>query len=244
MRPPRVRRLAAFAVVAALVAPGALRAQFPGAPGSGARAAGPSRWGFGLALSVAQPVHDFRRFVPNGWGGTGHVGMKLDPAGVLALRLDGGLLNYGREKTRVPLDRSRLDLQLETRNDIYWAAVGPQLMVPRGPIRPYVNAQLGAAVFTTSTTLVEERTFEEDRELDSVTEQSDGTWSWGGGGGVLLSVARGISLDLGARFHRNGRVSYLREGGVRNVPGGGVELDTIRSAADLWTYQVGLSLAW
>jgi hypothetical protein len=61
---------------------------------------------------------------------------------------------------------------------------------------------------------------------------------------VLLTLTRGIALDLSARFHRNGRVSYLREGGVRDLPNGDVALDVIRSPADLWTYQVGLGFAW
>jgi hypothetical protein len=38
------------------------------------------------------------------------------------------------------------------------------------------------------------------------------------------------------------RVTYLREGGVRDLPGGGVEYDRIRSAGDLWTYQIGISV--
>lgn len=240
MRPTRVRRLAPLAaVLVALSAPAVLHAQFP-AP-AGPR---PSRWGFGLAFAVAQPVHEFRQFVNNGWGGTGHAAFKLDRAGVLALRADAGLLNYGRETKDVGFVRGYGDLELETRNDIFWAGIGPQLMVPSGPFRPYVNAQIGGSFFTTSSTLREERFLDEDRELDSVTEQSDGTWSWGGGGGVLLTVGRGISIDLGARFHRNGRVTYLREGGIRDLPDGSVELDRIRSAADLWTYQIGLGFAW
>jgi len=241
MRPPRALRLTRLAtLLAVLAAPAVLDAQFPSRAGPRA----PSRWGFGLAFSVAQPVHEFHQYVVNGWGGTGHAAMKLDPAGVLALRLDGGLLNYGRETKDVGFVRGYDDLKLETRNDIYWAGIGPQLMVPRGPFRPYVNAQVGGTLFTTSSTLREDRFLDEDREIDSVTERSDGTWSWGGGGGVLLTLTRGIALDLSARFHRNGRVSYLREGGVRDLPGGGVELDVIRSPADLWTYQIGLGFAW
>jgi hypothetical protein len=37
-------------------------------------------------------------------------------------------------------------------------------------------------------------------------------------------------------------VRYLREGGIRDLPNGGVRLDVIQSRADLITYHVGVSI--
>jgi hypothetical protein len=52
-----------------------------------------------------------------------------------------------------------------------------------------------------------------------------------------------VFLDLGARYHDNGRsVRYLREGGIRDLPDGDVQLDVIRSRADLFTWHVGVSV--
>lgn len=64
---------------------------------------------------------------------------------------------------------------------------------------------------------------------------------------MLLPVrrtARSLAqLDLGARYHHNGRrVRYLCEGGIRDLPDGGLALDVIRSRADLITWHVGLSV--
>jgi len=52
-----------------------------------------------------------------------------------------------------------------------------------------------------------------------------------------------VSLDLGARYHDNGRnVRYLREGGIRDMPNGDILLDVIQSRADLITYHLGISI--
>jgi hypothetical protein len=64
---------------------------------------------------------------------------------------------------------------------------------------------------------------------------------------VLVPVRRTaralVFLDIGARYHDNGRdVRYLREGGVRDLPDGGIQLDRIRSRADLITWHVGVSV--
>jgi hypothetical protein len=116
-------------------------------------------------------------------------------------------------------------------------------MVPSGPVRPYANAGVGFAVFSTSTTL---RARDTDEELARETNQSDATWAAGAGGGVLIPLSRQqrqlALLDLGARFHRNGQVRYLRKGGIVDRPDGSSRLDVIDSPADLWTFRVGLTL--
>src|SRR5919202_1492482 len=73
--------------------------------------------------------------------------------GALAARLDGGFLNYGRETLRLPLsDRAgggRVRLDVTTTNDIVWLGVGPQIMAPRGLVRPYINGTAGVSYFAT-----------------------------------------------------------------------------------------------
>ncbi|MGZ8377721.1 MAG: hypothetical protein ACXW61_15145 [Gemmatirosa sp.] len=199
----------------------------------------------GVALSVGQPVHEFRQYVSNGIGGAGHVLYRLGGSGAFAMRLDGGFVQYGSETKRIPWNDNvgRVSVDLTTRNNIFWAGIGPHFMVPSGPVRPYATGSVGFAVFTTTSSIRDRQTRE---DIVSDNNQTDGTWAMSGGGGLLIPVARNarslVFLDLGARFHRNGRVTYLREGGVRDVPGGGVEYDRIRSAGDLWTYQIGVSV--
>jgi hypothetical protein len=206
---------------------------------------GEPRFQGGVALSVGQPVHEFRQYVANGIGGSGHVLYRIGGSGAFALRADGGFVQYGSETKRIPWNDNvgRITVDLTTRNNIFWAGVGPHLMVPSGPVRPYATGSVGFAVFSTSSSIRDRQT---DEEIVSDNNQTDGTWAMSGGGGLLIPVARNARslffIDVGARYHRNGRVTYLREGGVRDLPGGGVEYDRIRSAGDLWTYQIGISV--
>ncbi len=252
MTPPRrasaarAAAVAAAACATALLAPAALAGQTapPTAAAPGPRAGRPRLMG-GLALSIAQPVHDFRDYVANGVGAEGYAVLRPGPASPLALRAAAGFVNYGRERRRISLfpGTGRFTADLTTTNNIFWLGVGPQLMAPSGPVRPYANAEAGFAYFSTRSSLTSRRT---DDEIASEENQSDFTWSAGGGGGVLVPLSRSARqpwfLDLGARYHRNGRVRYLRRGGVVDLPDGTTRLDVIESAADLWTYRIGVTI--
>ena len=236
----------ALAALAAGAPAAALRAQPMGAPRPlrpGTRNGEP-RLNGGAAFTVAQPVHDFHDYVANGVGGAGHVLYRLGAEGAFGLRGDLGFLSYGHERRRVPIlpTTGRVTADLTTTNGIFWLGVGPQLMVPSGPVRPYANASAGFSVFTTNSTLKEPYS---DEEIASTNNQSDFTWAAGAGGGVLVPVSRRLRniafLDLGARYHRNGRVRYLRKGGIVDLPNGTSRLDVIDSPADLWTFHVGLT---
>jgi hypothetical protein len=207
--------------------------------------AGEPRFQGGAALSIGQPVREFAEYVANGVGVSGHALYRLGGSGAFALRADGGFVQYGRETQRIPWNANvgRVTVDLQTTNNIVWGGVGPHLMVPSGPVRPYATGSVGFAVFTTSSSIRDRDT---NDEIVSDRNQADGTWAISGGGGLLIPVVRNARalffLDLGARFHRNGSVEYLREGGIRDLPGGGVEYSRIRSAGDLWTYQIGISV--
>ncbi len=206
---------------------------------------GEPRWQGGVALSVGQPVHEFRQYVADGIGASGHALYRMGGSGAFGLRLDAGFVQYGSETKRIPWNDNvgRVTVDLTTRNNIFWAGVGPHLMVPRGPVRPYATGSVGFAVFNTNSSIRDRDT---DTEIASDNNATDGTWAVSGGGGLLIPVARNarslVFLDLGARYHRNGRVTYLREGGITDLPGGGVQYDKIRSEGDLWTFQIGVSV--
>jgi opacity protein-like surface antigen len=220
----------------------------------GERPLGPStttgepRFQSGLSFTVGQPRGAFRRYIDDGFGVGGHALYRLDRQGAFAVRLDGGYLNYGRETLRIPFGTGtgggRVGLDLTTTNNIAWLGLGPQLMAPRGPVRPYVNGTAGVSYFATTSSVSGRE------DLDAFahdTNFDDAQFSWGAGAGVLVPVWHNrrslVFVDLGAQYHDNGRnVRYLNEGGIRDLPNGGLQLDVIRSRADLITWHLGVSV--
>jgi hypothetical protein len=209
------------------------------------------RFQAGAALTIAQPVGQFGQYVANGVGLGAHGLMRFGGSGAFALRVDGSFVQYGRETKRVVLSPTvggRIRVDLTTSNNIAWLGVGPQLMVPSGPVRPYVNGAVGFSYFATESS-VQAPDDGDDGVNDGLfrnTNLSDATFSYGGGGGVLIPLGTGrgtkVFLDLGARFHNNGRARYLREGGIEDLPNGDVRLHPIDSNANLWTYHLGVSV--
>ena len=251
---PRLAAAALLAGAASLAATPA-RAQTPAGPafekplGPGTRDGEP-RWQGGLGFGVTQPVHEFRRSVPNrGIGGVVHALYRLGGSGAFALRADGNFLRYGSERRTVPIipGVGRVTADLVTTNSIGGFTVGPQLMVPTGPVRPYALAGLGAAGFSTTSTLEDrDNTYDDDRVIARDQNLSDWTLARAGGGGVLVRLGRGRRsigfLDVGARYQHNGRARYLTKGGIRDNANGTVTLDVREGQANFWTYHVGFAL--
>lgn len=242
-RAPLVRGLLAMT----LTLPASALAQGRGRGGPVTREGEPRLQG-GIDLTVAQPTGQFSRYVDDGIGVGGHGLVRLGSSGLFALRLDGTFVQYGRETKRVPLSPTvggRIQVDLTTSNNIFTLGVGPQLMLPRGPIRPYVNGAFGFSYFATQSSIKGTDDTDNDGLLRN-TNLDDLTLSYGGGTGVLVPIYRGprtfVFLDVGARFHNNGRARYLREGGIEDLPNGDIRLNPISSTANLWTYHVGVSI--
>lgn len=238
------RRVASAAALFSLAAPALSGAQTLGP----ATRRGEPRFMGGGDVTVAQPVGEFGDYVRNGVGVGLHGLARLGGAGAFAVRLDGNFVQYGRERTSVRLSPTvggRISADLTTSNNIYWIGVGPQLMAPRGTVRPYVNGSVGYTFFETESSLQSPRSADNE-PLFRTTNLRDNTVSYGGGLGTLVRVAGSarsiVFLDLGARYNSNGRVQYLREGDIQDLPNGDVILNPVRSRADLWTYHVGVSI--
>jgi hypothetical protein len=203
----------------------------------------PVRVMLGGGAFVAQPVGEFKNYVNNGFGGGGHLLLRVDPQGFLALRADVGYLLYGHETKRVSLpDAGRVQFDVTTSNNILTYSIGPQLMVPTGPIRPYINAFMGGAYFFTESSVGGS---DNSSDFASTRNFSDNVPSYGYGGGLFVPFAVRnalIGLDAGARFIRNGHTQYLREGGITDLPGGGFIVSPIESETNLVVYHVGVSV--
>jgi hypothetical protein len=211
---------------------------------------GAPRASFGLNFAVGQPVDEFSNYVDQGFGGNAHFIWNLDRRGILGLRIDGGILNYGHETKRVPLSGTiggRILVDVNTSNNIVDFSIGPQLSVPSGPIRPYIAGGVGGAYFVTSSS-VEGVDDIDDRDLFNTTNLDDWTWSYSGAAGFLIPISLGrtsrstFAIDFAARYHSNGRVQYLKEGGIIDNADGSITLLPIDSRADLVTYHLGVRI--
>jgi len=203
---------------------------------------GPVRGALGGSLIVAVPVGEFADYINTGFGVgfTGH--LNLAGEGALRLRVDGGFVQYGNETREVCLTTCRIRVDLTTSNNIVFGSIGPELMMPHGPIRPYVNAGIGGAYFATTSHFDGES---DNQDFANTTNFDDGTFALTAGGGLYIPVSFGktpISIDLGARYHRNGQVRYLREGDIEDLPDGDIIIHSQRSNADLVTLQLGVSV--
>jgi hypothetical protein len=231
-----IKMLAGLSALVSLIAAPPAAAQY----GFGA---GPARTAIGGGVAVAQPVGEFRSYVDNGFGGGGHFMMRVDRPGFLALRADVGFLIYGHETKHVSMPGAgRIELDVTTSNNILTYSIGPQLMVPSGPIRPYVNATVGGAYFFTESSIGGD---DNGYDFASTRNFDDNVPSYGYGGGLFIPFATryaDVGLDLGARFVRNGHTRYLREGGIEDLATGGYVVSPIESETNFVLYHVGVNV--
>lgn len=204
---------------------------------------------FGGSFTIAETQGEFADYVDGGLGGSLHYIHALDPDGWLALRVDGGFAIYGYERQTVPLSPTlggRILVDLTTSNNIAWIGVGPQIGVPDGRLRPYVNGYAGYSYLATSSSVeAVDDYYYDDRDYFTTTNFDDWSFSYGGGAGVYIPVRGGpqpVSIDLGVRYHNNGEAEYLREGDIQDNPDGSITLYPVRSDTDMLTFHIGFSV--
>ena len=200
---------------------------------------------FGGGLFFARPQGEFADFVEQGWGGGIHYIHRLDREGLVAVRVDASILNYGHERQQVllsPTVGGRILVDLTTDNNIAFVGIGPQIGAPSGVLRPYVNGFVGFSYIFTSSSL---RGIDGGDDFASTTNFDDGSFAYGGGAGLYVPVRRGrspISIDAGVTYRRNGEAEYLREGDIVDNPDGSITLHPVRSETDLLTFHLGVSV--
>ena len=203
----------------------------------------PSRFTLGGDLVMSQPRGEFANNIGRGYGAEFTGLFHVDKRGFLSIRGDLGMVQYGRESKEIPFYpiTGRVRLDLETTNQIGWGAIGTQLMIPEGPLRPYANASIAYTDFSTTSPL---RGTDDSYESLSSQNQHDGSRAYIFGGGVLIPFGNRITsgaLNLGGRYYSGGEATYLREGDITDNPDGTVTLSPRRSRTDLVLWQVGVS---
>jgi hypothetical protein len=206
---------------------------------------GAGAWSFDFAGQMAQPIGAFRTQVDRAWGVGGSVRRHFGWFAPLGIRADAAWLNYGNENKRVPLSPSvnRVIVDMHTMNNVAVLTGGPELMLTRGPIRPYVYAFAGYSYFYTESSANDDNGGE---TFASTTNFDDGGWATGFGGGLRLPVRfRSVeaALDAGARLTRNGTRTYLRRGDIIDQPDGSLQFNRRTTAVDFWQYHVGMSFS-
>lgn len=190
--------------------------------------------GGGLSLMIVQPVGQFKQFV-NGGAGIGLAAVpSLDRAGIVGLRIEGELLAYGYASEPVTLSGGGYAIPAEahTWSFIVSGQAGPQLTFGDGPARLYGFLTGGVVDFATTTSLQSDC----GCELASYGDGHDLALAWQAGGGMLFTLGRGrhpASLDLGARYLRNGTVTY------GTTTGGSLRF--VRSEANAVVYHIGVA---
>jgi hypothetical protein len=200
-----------------------------------------SRFSAGANGVLSQPKGEFASNVGNGYGFDLNGMFHLDYRGYLSLRLDVGGVQYGRERNDASIfgGGGRIPLDLTTTNSIAWGAIGPQLMIPDGPIRPYVNAAIAYTNFSTTSTLSDP-----NGQFDSISNenQGDGSRAWIFGGGVQFPIGTSAAINAGARYYYGGRATYLTRGDIVDNPDGTITIFPRNSKTDLVLWQLGFSM--
>jgi hypothetical protein len=164
---------------------------------------------------------------------------------LLSVRGSLGFINYGSETLRFcSVYSCRVGMDLDTRNDILFLGVGPELGVQLGPIRPYARGSLGIGYFLTTSGLSGSddwtgHSYANTNNFDDLVFQK----RLGAGLGLRLSNGRRpVWLDIGADYHHNGTATYLREGDIVDQPDGSIVIYPRRTEANLWSFRVGVSV--
>src|SRR4029079_8842193 len=105
-----------------------------------------------IAAIQTRPIGTLGENIGLGYGVSGAYLFSLDPQGIVSLRADVAAVQYGNESKRSAFSETvgdRVQVRTRTSNYIFPVTLGPQLAWPSGPVRPYVNAGVGAQAFVT-----------------------------------------------------------------------------------------------
>ncbi|MGH7615180.1 MAG: hypothetical protein ACREMW_14210, partial [Gemmatimonadales bacterium] len=113
--------------------------------------------------------------------------------------------------------------------------------IGQGALQVYGFGTVGGSFFTTTSGV--EGTDQNNQQFASTTNHSDATFSSEFGGGVLVRVNSRLPLllDIGARYLKNGRVTYVTKERV-TISGNQLLVDPVNSEANLIVYHLGVSI--
>jgi len=203
-------------------------------------------------LFIGVPQGEFKGNVDRaGIGGAAFVGI-APRAYAYLLGVEFGFMNYGTEHRREPFSTTIPDVtvDVETQNNFVTGHLIFRLQPNTGLLRPYLEGAVGGNYLFTRTTI--ENQGGDGEEIASSTNLDDFAFSYGGGGGVQVTVfQRGDEdfdigfqealIDLRVRYLAGAKAEYLKEGSIRREAGR-VVYDIKKSTTDLLSIQVGVAI--
>jgi hypothetical protein len=203
----------------------------------------------GLDLMLGLPQGEFKENVGNAGGGiTGQFLWNPSLRMPFSAGLNLGLLIYGRESRREPFSTTIPDVtvRVDRTNNLVNFHLLFRIIPQIGDVRPYLEGLFGGAYLFTETKIENTSSGE---EIVSSVNFDDFAWNYGFGSGLMFCVHRKkeqelgkiseIFVDLKARYLYGTRADYLREGSIKNLGGGKIGYDVVRSTTDLISIHLG-----
>jgi opacity protein-like surface antigen len=134
----------------------------------------------------------------------------------------------------------RVWVDVSTDNIIASGFIGPQITVGLGPLRPYLHGGVGLSYFSTYSSVHGDPCCIYHPVVSS-TNFDDWVPALTGGGGLYLALSRSVMIDITGQYVHNGRVEYMREGGITEDPDGSLWYEVIESEANMWIWKFGVS---
>ncbi len=185
----------------------------------------------GLTLVVAQPLGEFRRTGDVAAGLTGFA--VVGRSSGLGLRIDGGYMVY---------DATYRGYGISTTSSIGSLALGPQITLGQGPMRPYGFATFGGSMFWTSLT---DENYCGCYDSDVFVLNGRFTTVAQVGAGLLITVSQRrtpVAIDLGVRDVRHDRVRYVPAGGITENSDGSFSVQRVVTPVQMRVFQIGVSV--
>lgn len=199
---------------------------------------------FGLGFVAADPVGELGQLVDQGFGFELSGGVPMAAGGHLRMRMDLGVIVYGIERFHYCSFGCRVGTELTTTNSIVYGGIGPEIVLARGDVQPYVHALAGLSGFVTSSNLDDHDGY---GSYGNTTNYSDVVFALRYGGGLRMRVGGGrrpVFVDVGVERHDNGIANYLTRGDIVDHDDGTVTMYPNRSDADLMTFTLGISFGF
>ena len=175
-----------------------------------------------------------------------------------SLGLNFGYALYGSE-TRSEILIWPVSVDVTTDNNIFFMHLTGSIHENFGIFQPYLEGLVGFQVLWTDTEIEDPEDYDdEEDDIASNTHLSDGTSSFGLGGGLKIKLTEfetnefgddddptffnsSLYLDLKVRYIFGGEAKYLKEGDIEQGPNNEVILNKSHSETDYMTFHIGVT---